>query len=192
MRDLRYGLMGSSPRGGFPGQTIAPALQPGILVSFLGGAQAVGALTHHGHHGEGQHHQRDMPMPAVLRAVENLRDCLVSVSARNPRPRYDAVGEEMTGSFPFGKNWPMAGMRPRFLALSRKPPAAEYVQARWVWQPTGRAAHPAARGRRANAPWRWLRAPSIQDFRVSRPSVPDIQRNSRDSRFRGGVDPVAL
>ncbi len=65
-KQARSGVAGGAwRRGGFPGQTIAPALQLGCLASFFGSGEAVGALAHHRHHGKRQHHQRDLPMPAM-------------------------------------------------------------------------------------------------------------------------------
>src|SRR4051794_25857989 len=55
----------ASPRAGSPARTSGSARGPANPPSFFGRRQLVRVMAHHGHHGKGQHHQRDVPMPAV-------------------------------------------------------------------------------------------------------------------------------
>src|SRR5213596_1920456 len=56
----------ASPRAGSPAPTSGSERdQTGSALCFFGGRPLVRVVAHGGHHGEGQHHQRDMPVPAV-------------------------------------------------------------------------------------------------------------------------------
>ena len=134
------------PRAGSPGPTSRSEHGPTSPGLCFWGRQLVRVVAHGGHHGEGQHHQRDMPVPAVPRPaliVGQSEFCfggLERVASRpeefHLRPLTERCGSLSAHTAPTKQ--PTASLPPR------SPPVASWTLKTTAWpNPFAPAAFPA-------------------------------------------------
>jgi hypothetical protein len=137
----------ASPRAGSPALTSGSERdRTGSALCFFGGRPLVGAIPDCAHHGEGQHHQRDMPVPAVpgpglvVRKPQLRLSRLERVASRpeefHLRPLTERCGSLSAHTAPTKQ--PTASLPPR------SPPVASWTLTTTAWpNPFAPAALPA-------------------------------------------------